>query len=328
MAKPPQPPIELPSSEEPSGDPLIREALAWLVHLHSGEEKPEDWAAFEDWQTASEDHRRAGAAAKQLWEQVGPALLQGRKSRNRTIPVVLAAILGLSALAFLGGLFGPPASFFADYRSSTGEVRSVTLRDGSRVDLDTGTSFDVSDGGRTITLYTGQVFVKVSPDPARPFTVLAGTGRVRAIGTAFAVRRDAGRITVVVSESVVRVNVPRDGPTATADIAAGQAISYSSTGLGAPETVDVAAATSWRSGELVFHGRPLGAVIAELDRYRRGKIFILDAAIEQLAVTGNFDVRDPDAFLESLQLALPVRVHRMPGIAVIRRDPARLLPAR
>lgn len=328
MAKPPQPPFELPPSEKTSTDPLIREALAWLVHLHSGDEKPEDWAAFEDWQAASEDHRRAGAAAKQLWEQVGPALVQGRKSRNRSIPVVLAVAIGLSALAFFSGLFGPPASFFADYRSSTGEVRSVTLRDGSKVDLDTGTSFDVSDDDRTIILYTGQVFVAVSPDPARPFTVLAGTGRVHAIGTAFAVRRDANRVTVLVSESAVRVNVSRRGAARTADIAAGQAITFSPAELGAPETVDVAALTGWRRGELVFHDRPLGAVIAELERYRRGKIFILDAAIEQLAVTGNFDIRDPDAFLESLQLALPVRVHRMPGIAVIRRDPARLLPAR
>lgn len=325
MTTPPKPPFDLPPSEGPSGDPLIREALAWLVHLNSGEQKPEDEAKFAAWQAASEDHRRAAAKAKSIWQQMGPALVRQRKSRKRTIPVILAAIVGLSATAFMAGVFGPPASYFADHRSSTGEIRSVVLRDGSEVDLDTGTSFDVSDGGRTITLYTGQVFIKVKPG-AKPFTVAAGRVRTQALGTAFAVRCDRGRATILVAESAVRVTESYRGQSGPVDVAAGRVVTVSrGTGITTPESADVEALLAWRQGELLFTKQPLSEVVAEIDRYRRGRILVLGSDIQRLPVTGNADLSDIDAFLESLQAALPVKVFRMPGLAIIRSDTAREL---
>jgi transmembrane sensor len=327
MALPPKAPFDLPASSQ-ARDPLTREALAWLVHLHSGEETAQDWADFQDWKAADDVHANAARQAEKLWEQLGPALVQQRKSGNKTIPVLLAGAVALAGIAFAAGLFGPPASFFADYRSGVGEIRSVTLRDGSQVDLDSGTSFDVDVGHRTITLHTGQIHVAVKPNPDRPFTVIAGEGSVRALGTAFAVRRDGDGATVVVTEHAVRVTHAHGHESRSAEIAAGEAISYSPGGLGRARKADLATLTAWRRGELIFDGRPLGDVVAEMDRYRRGRILILDEAIRRLPVTGNFEIADADAFFESIQLALPVSVTVMPGLTVIRRDPARTMPAR
>src|SRR5262245_32781357 len=225
MAKPPKSPVDLPETDQ-ARDPLTREALAWLVHLHSGDETAQDWADFQDWKGADAAHQRAADQAETLWERLGPALARERKPGGRKLPVLLAAAIGLAAIAFAGGVFGPPASYFAEYRSATGEIRSVTLRDGSQVDLDTGTSFDVDADSRTVTLHTGQIYVTVKADPARPFTVVAGDGRVQALGTAFAVRRDGDAASVVVTEHAVRVAYTRDGRRASIDVSAGQAISY------------------------------------------------------------------------------------------------------
>jgi transmembrane sensor len=321
---PPKPPFDLPQSEEDIRDPLAREALVWLAHLHSGEEKPEDWTAFEEWQAASEDHRRAGAKAKRVWDQIGASLLRQRKPKTPKIPIIILAAIGLSAMAFFGGLFGPPASFFADHRSSTGEVKSVTLRDGSKVDLDTGTSFDVSDGDRTITLYTGQVFVDVKPNPNRAFAVIAGDARVQALGTAFAVRRDGSRSTVLVAESAVQVSATRGQADRAVRVFAGNAVTLGADArLGNPQSADVATLTAWRHGELSFNNRPLSEVAAELDRYRSGKIIILGRSIRNLPVTGSVDIARLDQFLASLQVVLPLKVSRMPGLVTIWRDPAR-----
>jgi transmembrane sensor len=321
---PPKPPFELPESEEDIRDPLAREALMWLAHLHSGEEKPEDWAAFEEWQQASDDHRRASAKAKRIWDQIGASLLTQRKPKTPKIPIIIAAAVGLAAASFFGGLFGPPASFFADYRSSTGEVRSVLLRDGSEVDLDTGTSFDVSDGDRTITLYTGQVYVKVKPNPDRAFVVTAGDARAQALGTAFAVRRDGGRATVLVAESVVQVSAAQGGGARTVRVTAGNVVTLGADArFGDPQSADVAALTEWRRGVLRFDNRPLSDVVAELDRYRSGKIVILGSSVRNLPVTGSVDIGKVDQFLASLQVVLPVKVTRMPGLVTIWRDSAR-----
>jgi transmembrane sensor len=159
--------------------------------------------------------------------------------------------------------------------------------------------------------------------------VLAGPGSVRALGTAFAVRRDADRATVVVTEHAVRVAVSGAGETRSADVGAGQAISYSAAGgLEQPQRANVPSLTAWRRGELQFDGRSLGDVVTEVGRYRRGSIFILDEAVRRLPVTGSFDLTDTDAFFDSIRLALPITVTSLPGVVLIRRDTTRALPSR
>jgi transmembrane sensor len=217
---------------------------------------------------------------------------------------------------------------FADYKTATGEIRTVVLADGSEVDVDSGTSFDVDAGDRTVTLYTGRIHVAVRPDPEHPFTVVAGGGSIRALGTAFDVRRDGERTSVVVTEHAVRVTYSYRGQLQSAELGVGNMVSFGPTGLGEARKVDVAALTAWRRGELIFNGRPLGDVVAEMDRYQRGKMVVLDSGIGRLPVTGRFETADAEPFFKSIELALPVYVTRIPGLTLIRRDLSRALPSR
>ena len=315
-SKPPKPPFDIPEVNEAVPDPLAREAFHWLLHLHSGDETPDDWAAFDQWQESSPEHQAAGVRAQRIWDQIGASLVKTYRSRMPKLPVILAAVIGLGAFTFLSGQFGPPASFFADYRSSTGEIRSVTLRDGSEITLDTGTSFDVADSGRTVTLYTGQIFASVKPGHARPFTVIAGNAQAGALGTAFAVRRDGAQASIVVAESAVKVTDTGTGQTARVD--AGSAITLDpANGLGAPHQVDTGALTAWRHGELKFVDRPLREVVAELERYRRGRIAIVGGGIADLPVRATVNLHRADEFLASLEIALPVKVTRWPGLVLV-----------
>ncbi len=216
------------------------EALAWIAHLHSGSETEEDWASFDAWRKFDEAHAKAAKKAEKVWEQLGPALTQGRR-RSSIITSILVAVVALSSLAFASGLFGPPASFFADFKSSVGEIRTVTLRDGSQVDLDTATSFDVDADQRHIVLHTGRIFVQVKPDPSRPFSVTSGDTTVRALGTAFVVRRDGDATTVAVTEHAVSFSNQRDS----LRVQAGNSLTYSgATGFGQTRPIDVDTATS------------------------------------------------------------------------------------
>lgn len=316
--KPPKPPFDIPELNEAVPDPLAREAFHWLLHLHSGNETPEDWSAFDQWQESSPEHRAAGVRAQRIWDQIGASLIKTYRSRMPKLPIILAAIVGLGAFTFLNGLFGPPESFFADYRSSTGEIRSVVLRDGSEITLDTGTSFDVADGGRTVTLYTGQIFASVKPGQAKPFTVIAGNAEARALGTAFAVRRNGAQASVVVTESAVKVTDTGTGQSARVD--AGSAITLDpASGLGNPHRVDTGALTAWRHGELKFIDRPLREVAAELERYRQGRIVIVGDGIANLPVRATVNLQRADEFLASLRIALPVSVTQWPGLVIVRR---------
>lgn len=318
MKFPPKPPNPLPKAER-SKDPLRDEALAWIAHLHSGDETVDDWTSFDAWRRFDEAHAEAAEKAEKLWERLGPALTR-KRGRGPMLTGIFVAVLAIAGLAFASGLFGPPVSFFADYQTAIGEIRSVTLKDGSQVDLDTATSFDADSDQRTIELHAGQIFVQVKPDPDRPFLVKSGGVTVRALGTAFVVRRDGDATTVSVTESAVKFS----NATESLRVSAGQSITYvPANGFEQSRTIDVETVTSWRRAQLSFGERPLSDVAKEVDRYHRGKIIILGDTVGRLPVSGVFDPRDTDTLFASIALALPVEVIRFPGIAIMRWDSSR-----
>ncbi len=290
----------------------------WLVQLHSGNAIDDDWARYEAWKNTSSVHSAAAAHAEQLWERLG----KGLKPPQRRI--VKGAIIGLALCGVLVGLavgsgaFGPLAAYFADERTNIGERRSVTLRDGSVVDLDSATSFDVdfSATRRRLVLYSGQIYVAVKPNPSRPFLVETLGGTTRALGTAFDVETldDIARVTV--TQHKVRVSYPDDGPSV--ELPTGQQVDYApATGLTKPRLVDVSRLTAWRHGQMIFENRPLAEVVRELSRYHRGKIIITDATLGGLLLTGVFDTKDADGLLGAIAATLPVRVIRLPWLTII-----------
>lgn len=307
-------------------DPMTDAALAWLVRLHSGEAGEQDWSDYRAWKAANSEQRHAADFAERLWERLGPALKPKRRPRGRGAAIAVVTLAVLAGAGFAGGLFGPPAAYFADHRTSLGERRTVALADGSTMELDANTSVDIDFGAdrRRLVLHAGQIFVTVAPDPARPFAVQAGAGTTQALGTAFDVRSQGQGARIVVTEHAVRVAYAGAGETATVDVRAGQQVAYApASGLGQPEPVDTGMLTAWRRGQVIFDGRPLGDVVAELARYRRGRILITDSTVGDLPVTGIFSTADADAFVDALPAILPVRVWRLPGLVLIRRDPDR-----
>lgn len=310
MTKPPS------SSEPPNAtfDPLVEEAVSLLLHLHSGEETNQDWIDYQNWKRSSEAHRIAAEHAETIWHRIGTASVR-RKPPPR-LPIIIIGLVALSTLAFALGLFGEPRAYFADYRTAVGEQRAVTLQDGSHIEMDSGTSFDVGADGRSIVLYSGQIFVSVEARP-RPFLVKAGGGTVQTLGTKFAVRYDGEGVTTFVTESAVRVSYT--GHTrSVVDVRAGEVTSYSPRGgVLAAHAADIRALTAWQRGELVFRDRPLEEVIEGLRRYRRGKIVLIGEATRRLPVTGVFDIHDPDGALTSLSRVLPISVHGLPGLTIV-----------
>jgi transmembrane sensor len=307
-------------------DPLTETALAWLVRLHAGDATAEDWSAYRGWRQQGPDYERAAAAAEELWRSLGPAALRApRRSRRKRLAA--AAILGLGLFVAATGMgFDPPMAWFATYRTATGERETFNLPDGSRLELNTATSVDIDFAGATrrLILYKGEIHVTVRSDPGRAFEVKAADGTIRALGTAFGVRRDGGAVRVTVTEHAVRVTYPDRSDGTTTDVSAGEQVSYApGAGLGTPARVDLRALTAWRRGHLVFDGVPLGAVAAELGRYQRGIIVIRDPALRELPVTGVFDTGSAQDLVDALTLTLPIQVRRFPWLVMIEPDAPR-----
>lgn len=84
---------------------------------------------------------------------------------------------------------------------------------------------------------------------------------------------------------------------------------------------DAVRSAGWRDGRLVFSGERLSAVLAELGRYRRGRIVLLDPVAGERRVTGVFDPRNTDDALDVIAATMGVRVTRLPPFLALVGSP-------
>ncbi len=117
------------------------------------------------------------------------------------------------AATLLMAIGGGAAWFYAQrglYTTDTAEQRTMTLEDGSRIELNARSRLRVtySKAARTVELYDGQALFQVAKDASRPFLVKSGEATVRAVGTQFDVYRKEDNTTVTVLEGRVAVYAP------------------------------------------------------------------------------------------------------------------------
>ena len=203
----------------------------------------------------------------------------GRAALGRRRWLQAAAVAAIAAPAAY--LVSRP-ELWADHRTAAGERRTVTLADGSTVELAGASALSVSFGKdpRRLRLVAGEAFFTVAVDPARPFIVEAGEGRTRALGTAFDVKLSGESVTVTVMEHRVEVST---GPDRKVELGQGEQVRYVARDLQVPYRADLRVADAWRRDRLVFQDAPLGEVVADLERSRGGRIVLTDSALARAA---------------------------------------------
>lgn len=113
----------------------------------------------------------------------------------------IAASVGIGTIGWYA-LFSAPT-----YVTEIGEQRSITLEDGSSVELNSRSRIRVrfTDTERFVDLLEGQALFTVAKNPARPFIVATDDTHVRAVGTQFDVYRKLAGTVVTVVEGRVAV---------------------------------------------------------------------------------------------------------------------------
>ncbi len=222
----------------------------------------------------------------------------------------------------------PFDSLLSDYHTATGELFEIDLVDGSKILLNTNSAVSVnfSDSKREVILHHGQARFTVATDQQRPFDVKADELNVRALGTVFEVfRANALETSVTVQEHSVQVDMVEDRQleapshnTLSKRLLAGQRLSYRHDGdLSHVEKVPLDQVTSWQRRRLVINDRPLGELIEELNRYRVGRVFLSDAQLHDMHVTGVFSLEYPDQILDSICKVLDLKKTQLAGWWVV-----------
>lgn len=303
-----------------SGDSVADQALAWFVRLNSGDATDQDRAEFEAWVSIDPAHRREFDKLSDIWGQIKSVADPRRVTRRRVMVGVVSAV----AVTGIVSAIGLPDALTSDHYTGVGEQKSVTLSDGSLVDLDADTALAVgfTASTRRIELRRGRAQFRVAKDAERPFRIESRGGVIEALGTEFIVHQRNTEITVTVLESAVAVSLPDNagGDRERTRIDAGHRVTYSPAGLGAVEAAASEDATAWRRGRLIFEDQPLSRVIADVNRYHRGRILLIDGELALLRVSGTFDLREPAGVIDAIEKTLPVRAIRLtPYLVFLRR---------
>nr|WP_314525173.1 FecR domain-containing protein [uncultured Pseudomonas sp.] len=299
--------------DAPIDSTIVEQASEWLMLHWGGEMNAEQRQAFTAWQHAHPEHRRAWQRLQQLQETFGavPAGCARAVLRDSPDPQRRAALKMLGLLLVAGGsgyLLQSQASWrsaFAEHRTATGEIRHMTLSDGTRLDLNSNSAIDVrfTPQERRIRLLSGEILLTSGHDPVRPLIVETPSGDVQALGTRFSVREmdDGARVELYEGQLLIS---PRHG--ASVHMNAGDSLWFSAGGAGQRQLANPDD-SSWSQGRLVAERQPLGRFLAELARYRPGWIRC-DEAVSQLLLTGVFPLDDTDSVLAALERTLPVQV--------------------
>ena len=274
--------------------------------------------------------------------QAGNRLLGG----HGWFALVASTLLLIAAVATAWWQFGR-----STHSTGLGEQRSIALRDGSTIELnsDSRVRIRLDEHQRTIELLRGQALFHVAKDASRPFIVHADTAAVRAVGTVFDVyRKDTGAIVTVVegrvsvmphtetlgaavqrTQAAEHASIPDDslpGSQEQQELAdrsggevfldAGEQITMNAVESAGPKPVNISAATAWTRRELVFEFTPLAEVAAEFNRYNERQLIVEDEALRAFKISAVFRSTDTGALLRYLENMPGVRIEE--GAAAVR----------
>ena len=217
-----------------------------------------------------------------------------------------------------------PDPVWTHYATNVGGIERFILQDGTGVDLNTGSAIKArfTGGQREVVLIHGEALLTVVHRTNWPFLVRAGGATIHAAGTKFSVRlRDNAAADVLVIEGRIAIEGGREPALANVSrsqvqtpfaliVSAGESIAMNSTTVLARATLSpttVKRRTAWTDGWIWFFKDPLPEAVAELNRYHREQVVLVDPALGRLEIGGRFRSSDLDSFIATLEHSFDVR---------------------
>ncbi len=322
-------------------DPAEQQAVNWLKKLAAGEMTAEDIAALKAWRAQDPAHEAAFLDTRRLWHVAGDAgrdlgdpdqdfaarldaLGQRRKTASRR--AVLGGGVAALAAASVYGVVNPPLGLWpslselnSDFRTATGEQRRVTVADVA-IDLNTQTSLTVRStvgAEARIELIAGEASFATPKRAERSLVALAGNGRTIAEAGRFDIRHltsgERSPVSVTCFEGTVRIERGSD----VADLRPGQRVRYDASGLSEVSAVNAQRASEWQRGIVEFDGTSIADAIEEINRYRPGRVVLMNAALGRKPLSGRFPIDRMNDALLGLERVFGATLKHLPGGIVL-----------
>lgn len=247
---------------------MNQEALAWVIATR--DPQFDDWDAFTLWLEGNPAHAAAYdalmAADADLDAIIPPEPVAMPVAANDVAlrhswrwiggGAIAAALVASVSI----GMFNRSDIYTVTTRP--GEMRSIALDDGTKIELNGGTSLRLDrKDARFAALDSGEAAFTVRHDVANPFRVTVGDDIFEDAGTVFNIVHAGGATRIGVSEGKVIYNPQAEAIA----LPAGRGLAEDAQGL---RVMDVApeAVASWRQGNLVYANAPVTQVGEDIAR--------------------------------------------------------------
>lgn len=310
-----------------ASEKLEKQAILWLVRLQSQPGDSSLQQACMSWRQRHPTHECAWQAVQSSYSQlrqhvqqvpaglpVSPATLLHRSatrlSRRRALGQFGSLLLLAAPAAWMVHEYTPWQRLRADHYTPLGQHASLTLDDGSSLQLNTDSAVRLRFGPdeRLILLDRGEISLNslgAQPGTGRqPLQIATRDGRLDATGSHFSVRQRSDGTHVHTATG----SVPMQGRHMPLPVTASAGSDYLLTASRArPVAAPGMDMMAWTEGQLVAQDMPLADFLEEVGRYRPGRLD-WSPEIAALRISGTYQLRDTDTLLALLPRVLPVEI--------------------
>lgn len=323
-------------------DPEQAKTLLWT--FFAGQATPLQKKLLADW-LADRQHYEVYYKWLHEWEQAHPQLLPDtdlewqklRRQLNEPVSGTPVRVRPLSAagrgnwrwmaasvLLLIGlGWWQRETILFQTYATGNGEIRQITLPDGSRVTLNANSTLQFPrilalQSAREARLRGEAEFSVIHTVDHRPFLVHTPDGlEVRVLGTEFLVysRSRGSKVLLKEGKVTLRSLTHRHRPLT---IRPGDLVTVDPAGsVRLKSNQPVADHDAWKEQRFVFNRTPLTDIARQIEERFGVAVAIPDTTLAAQQLSGNFPARSANEMLSMLGQVLPLHVHRQGETAVL-----------
>lgn len=303
-------------------DQLRREAGEWFVIMNDANVTENDEKKFKQWLARGALHRATynriaalNLAGKNAdWDNLPPP----KRVRGAAKRVWIAAIGCVALIGFVAWRMSGAPAFWSEekqiaqsqsdaslqYSTAPGEIREISLPDGSRLTLDSDTSIRAwfRSNDRRLRLARGRARFDVAHENRR-FIVDAGDSEIVAVGTVFDVAyRNAATVEVHLLRGAVDVRRPHaSGKAGAVRLEPGDELRYTSEGSGSTATVRKhEQEADWTDAKIGWPDTRVMDVIAAANSRSTIQIILEDPVVGRRLVSGLNEADNPEMLAENL----------------------------
>lgn len=296
---------------------MTRKTEILLAKYFAGEATAEEQALVNKWK-----EKHPGLYARYLkayqaeffttksFQKETPRFASFLRDRNLGMLLKVAAVfLGLLATGIV--VFFYLNSLNVRYVNTTASIRHELLPDGTEVFLDKGASVEFKKNllgkfERNVAM-TGRIFFHVFRDTSHPFTVKAGTVRIKVLGTRFTVNRMRAKTQVVLTHGRVLVHSVK-GKQQVLLQEPGDQVIVRNNGTEKKNNVKASLYASWMNKKIYFDDCTVKEVLNMLNDSYNLHVELSDSAWLNKKLFGSAPSDDPQLIVEALSQILHTKI--------------------